>query len=97
MSGSIINMAMPIRRSFGGKGCIKGTTRRNNKLGRFKVRLFHRVSGFFMEEVWTPYSGDFDFKGVQPLDGAYTIILLDHVEPRYRPVVADYITPELVS
>ena len=83
----------------GGHGRITGTVEEKatpNLPLRRRVRLHRDVDGLCVRETWSDATtGAYEFADINPAY-RYTVISYDH-EHNYRAVVADNITPEVLS
>lgn len=85
---------------FGGRGVIAGTVKEkslpeNTPLFR-KVRLIDERSGYVVAETWSDAAtGNYSFANIDR-SRTYTVLSYDHTG-LYRAVIADRLTPELMS
>lgn len=84
----------------GGRGYIPGTVKRDADPAdiplRRRVRLHRDVDGMMLRETWSDATtGAYLFTDIDPTI-TYTVISYDH-EHNYRAVVADNITPYVMS
>lgn len=85
---------------FGGRGVINGTVKErslpdNTPLAR-RVRLIEERSGYVVAETWSDAStGNYSFANIDR-SRTYTVVSYDHTG-LYRAVIADRLTPELMS
>lgn len=85
---------------FGGRGVISGTVKEqslpvNTPLAR-RVRLIEERSGYVVAETWSDaVTGNYSFANIDR-SLTYTVVSYDHTG-LYRAVIADRLTPELMS
>jgi hypothetical protein len=84
---------------WGGKGRVYGTVKIKGTpdyaVSR-RVRLFRDRDGVCVGEVWSnPTTGAYEFTYVDPTQ-RYTVVSYDHLAS-FRAVVADNLTPELMT
>lgn len=81
----------------GGSYQITGTTTELGVAGRYRVRLVDRLNGRVIRETWSDTSGAYSFNYIAYRDKEYCVVLLDHGTSPRTAVVADFVTPVLMS
>ncbi|MFD2756215.1 hypothetical protein [Comamonas terrae] len=83
-----------------GVGRVYGTVKRKDQPANVplkrRVRLVRERDGLVMREIWSdPITGEYDFRYIDELQ-TWTVIAYDY-EHNFRAVIADNITPEVMS
>lgn len=85
---------------FGGRGVINGTVKEKSTPANLplfrKVRLIDERSGYVVAETWSDATtGNYSFANIDR-SRTYTVVSYDHTG-LYRAVIADRLTPELMT
>lgn len=77
-------------------GCyrIAGTADELGVLGRYRVRLFDRVSGRPLRETWSDSAGNYAFNYIAYRAQGYFVVAFDHGDSPLNAAIADLVTPE---
>lgn len=79
----------------GGGYRIAGTVTELGVAGKYRVRLFDKVSGRLIRETWSdPVTGAYAFERIAYRAQGYIIVAHDHGASPHNAAVADFATPE---
>ena len=81
---------------FGGRYRIAGVVDELGAPGRYRVRLFDRVTMRCLREVWSAADGSYAFNWIAYRDKGYLLIAYDHGDDPVNAAIADFVTPELM-
>ena len=78
---------------FGGPYRITGTVDELGTVGKYRVRLFDRLTARCIRETWSdPVTGAYSFEWIADRD--YFAVAFDHGENPGRPGIRDFAAPE---
>lgn len=78
----------------GGSYQITGTVDELGVPGRYRVRLFDRISGRLIREIWSAADGTYSFQNLAYRPQGYFVVAYDHGENPHNAAIADLMTPE---
>jgi hypothetical protein len=80
---------------YGGVYRINGTVTELGVCGRYRVRLFDRVTGLCIQERWSDANnGTYSFTYLDYRPNGYFAVAFDHGDNPLNAAIADLITPE---
>lgn len=94
MAGVIMTGAVTRDIEYGGPYRVTGTIDELGVLGRYRVRLFDRVSGRLLRETWSDSDGNYAFEHIAYRSQGYILIAHDHGASPQNAAIADLVTPE---
>lgn len=78
----------------GGAYRVTGTVDELGVAGRYRVRLFDRISGRILRETWSAADGTYAFNHLAYRAEGYFAVAHDHGASPQNAAIADLITPE---
>lgn len=84
-------------REDGGLYRIYGVVDRTGSPGSYRWRLFDRVSGRMIRELWTDSDGSYSFDNIAYRYQGYTMVLHDHSDTPCNATIFDRVTPVAMS
>lgn len=78
----------------GGAYRVAGTVDELGVVGRYRVRLFDRISGRILRETWSDADGAYAFNYIAYRAEGYFAVAFDHGASPQNAAIADRITPE---
>ncbi len=89
-------MVLTLRRDIydGGAYRITGTVTELGVVGRYRVRLFDRVTARCLRETWSAADGAYSFPYIAYRANGYFTVAYDHGDSPLNAAIADLITPE---
>lgn len=78
----------------GGSYRVTGAVDELGVLGRYRVRLFDRISGRLTRETWSAADGAYAFENIAYRAQGYILVAHDHGDSPQNAAIADLITPE---
>lgn len=78
----------------GGHYRITGTVTELGVAGRYRVRLFHRLTAACLGETWSAADGSYSFSALSHIPSGYFVIAFDHGDNPLNAAIADLVTPE---
>lgn len=89
-------MVLTLRRDMedGGAYRITGTVTELGVAGRYRVRLFDRLTARGLRETWSAADGSYSFPYIAYRANGYFTVAYDHGDNPHNAAIADLITPE---
>lgn len=95
MAGHVINTPLLFSNvTYGGNYRITGALTRLGVVGRYRVRCYHRKTGFLLRETWSSVTGAYVIDNLRYESNGYTVIAFDHLGTPLNAAIADLVTPE---
>jgi len=94
MAGSILQELHSYDLDFGGLGQISDTIDEEGTAGAYRVRLYHRLTGKLIKQVWSHADGTYTFDHIAEESEGYFVVGFDHGATPVQAAVGDLITPE---
>lgn len=79
---------------FGGNYRIAGTVTELGVVGSYRVRLFDRVTGVPIREMFSLATGNYVFANIKFKQNGYFVVAFDHGDNPLNAAIADFVTPE---